>query len=249
MRSCWFLLLWLLVPSANAEPVTIAVASNFIIPAGELVAAFEQSTGHAVQVSSASTGVLYAAARNGARYAALLAADSERPRRLEEEGIGVAGTRFTYAVGTLVLWSADPELAGSDCRSVLDSLGKRRLAIANPVTAPYGAAAQAFLRQAGLWDAVEGNLVFGQNIAQALQFVATRNASIGLVAASQLHSPQLPDATCQWPVPAELHPPIEQQAILLHAGRSHDAATAFLDFIRGPQGRAIIEAQGYGVPD
>jgi molybdate transport system substrate-binding protein len=249
MRSCWFLLLWLLVPSANAEPVTIAVASNFIIPAGELVAAFEQSTGHAVQVSSASTGVLYAAARNGARYAALLAADSERPRRLEEEGIGVAGTRFTYAVGTLVLWSADPELAGSDCRSVLDSLGKRRLAIANPVTAPYGAAAQAFLRQADLWDAVEGNLVFGQNIAQALQFVATRNASIGLVAASQLQSEQLPDATCQWPVPAELHPPIEQQAILLNAGRGHEAATAFLEFTRGPQGRAIIEAQGYGVPD
>ena len=123
MRPCWFLSFLLLATSVDAEPVTVGVASNFIAPMGELVSAFEQATGHVVQVSSASTGVLYAAARNGARYAALLAADSERPRRLEEEGIAVAGTRFTYAVGSLVLWSADPRLAGSDCRSALDDLG------------------------------------------------------------------------------------------------------------------------------
>ncbi len=249
MRSCRFLIFLLLAPSADAEPVTVAVASNFITPMAELVAAFEQASGQVVQVSPASTGVLYAAARNGARYAALLAADSERPRRLEQEGIGIPGTRFTYAIGTLVLWSADPALAGSDCRSVLDDLGRRRLAIANPVTAPYGAAAKSFLQQAGLWEQVQGNLVYGQNIAQTLQFVATRNASLGLVAASQVNGDQLPEAACQWAVPASTHPPIEQQAILLGKDGGNDIAAEFLDFVSGPEGRAIIRAQGYEVPD
>ncbi len=249
MRSCWLLSCLLIAASADAERVTVAVASNFVVPMGELVGAFEQSTGQAIQVSSASTGVLYAAIRNGARYAALLAADSERPQRLEQEGSGVPGTRFTYAIGTLVLWSADSSLEGSDCRAVLDELGTRRLAIANPVTAPYGAAARDFLQSAGLWSQVEGNLVYGQNIAQALQFVATRNASLGLVAASQVHSEQVPEATCQWPVPADLHAPIEQQAILLRPAESNDVARAFLEFVRGPEGRAIIQSQGYEVPD
>jgi molybdate transport system substrate-binding protein len=249
MRSCWFLSLLLLAPSADAEPVTVGVASNFIAPMEELVAAFERATGHVVQVSTASTGVLYAAARNGARYAALLAADSERPQRLEEEGVAVAGSRFTYAIGSLVLWSADPRLAGSDCRSALDDLGTRRLAIANPVIAPYGAAAKTFLQQAGLWEQVQPNLVFGQNIAQTLQFVATRNASLGLVAAAQTHSEQLPDATCHWAVPAAMHAPIEQQAILLQQGVGNDVATEFLEFVGGPAGRAIIVEHGYEVPD
>jgi molybdate transport system substrate-binding protein len=249
MRPCWFLSFLLFATSVDAEPVTVGVASNFIAPMGELVSAFEQATGHVVQVSSASTGVLYAAARNGARYAALLAADSERPRRLEEEGIAVAGTRFTYAVGSLVLWSADPRLAGSDCRSALDDLGARRLAIANPITAPYGAAAKSFLQQAGLWGQVQANLVFGQNISQALQFVATRNASLGLIAGSQVRAVQLPDATCQWAVPLTMHAPIEQQAVLLQRPGGNDIGMAFLEFVRGPEGRAIIRAQGYEVPD
>ncbi len=249
MRPCWFLSILLSALSVDAEPVTVGVASNFIAPMEELVAAFEQATGHVVQVSSASTGVLYAAARNGARYAALLAADSERPQRLEAEGVAVAGTRFTYAIGSLVLWSADPRLAGSDCRSALDELGTRRLAIANPVTAPYGAAAKTFLQQAGMWEQVQSNLVFGQNIAQTMQFVATRNASLGLVATSQTHSAQLPDATCQWAVPLSMHPPIEQQAVLLQRPGDNAIGVAFLEFIRGPEGRAIIRSSGYEVPD
>ena len=132
---------------------------------------------------------------------------------------------------------------------MLDDLGKRRLAIANPVTAPYGAAAQAFLQQAGLWDQVQDRLVFGQNIAQTLQFVATRNASLGLIATSQAGSAQLPEPTCQWAVPTAMHPPIEQQAVLLGPGQGHAAAAAFLEFVAGPEGRAIIRAQGYEVID
>ena len=249
MRSHRLFLPLLLLTSAHAEPVTVAVASNFLTPMAELVAAFEGSTGERVRVSSASTGVLYAAIRNGAGYAAFLAADSERPRLLEAEGLGVPGTRFTYAIGTLELWSADPRLANRDCRAVLDDLGNRRLAIANPVTAPYGAAAQAFLQRAGLWEAVEDNLVFGQNIAQTLQFVVTRNASLGLIATAQARSGRLPQPTCRWPVPAAMHPPIEQQAILLQSAADNGAAIAFLDFVAGPEGRAIIRAQGYEVKD
>lgn len=249
MRSHRLLLPLLLLSSAHAEPVTIAVASNFIAPMNELVAAFEASTGRTVRVSSASTGVLYAAIRNGAGYAAFMAADSERPRLLEADGLGVAGTRFTYATGTLELWSADPRLASGDCRAALDDLGNRRLAIANPATAPYGAAAKAFLQRAGLWQAVENNLVFGQNIAQTLQFVVTRNASLGLIAASQSESGRLPEPACRWRVPAAMHPPIEQQAILLQSGVNDDGAIAFLEFLAGPEGRAIVRAQGYEVGD
>lgn len=249
MRSHRLLLPLLLLTSAHAEPVTVAVASNFITPMAELVAAFEDSTGQAVRVSSASTGVLYAAIRNGAGYAAFMAADSERPRLLEADGIGVSGTRFTYAIGTLELWSADPGLATGDCRAALDDLGNRRLAIANPVTAPYGAAAQAFLEQAGLWQTVQGNLVFGQNIAQTLQFVVTRNASLGLIAASQARSGRLPEPVCRWPVPPAMHPPVEQQAILLRTAADNATAIAFLEFVAGPEGRAIIRAQGYEVTD
>lgn len=239
----------LLMQPALAEPVTIAVASNFITPMNELVSAFEQSTGHQLRISTASTGILYAAIRNGARYAAFLAADSDRPRRLEQEGVGVPDTRFTYAIGTLELWSVDPSLQGKDCRSVLDDLGRRRLAIANPVTAPYGAAAKAFLEQAGLWETVEPNLVYGQNIVQTLQFVGTRNASLGLIATSQAQSDRVPKATCRWPVPADMHPPIEQQAILLGSAERHEVAASFLDFMASQDGKAIISAHGYRVVD
>ena len=237
----------LLAQPALAEPVTIAVASNFITPMNELVSEFEQSTGHQVRTSTASTGILYAAIRNGARYAAFLAADSDRPRRLEQDGFGVPNTRFTYAIGTLELWSVDPKLEGKDCRSVLDDLGKRRLAIANPVTAPYGAAAKAFLEQADLWEAVQRNLVYGQNIVQTLQFVGTRNASLGLIATSQAQSGRLPEPTCRWPVPEDSHPPIEQQAILLGPPKHNEIAASFLDFIGSPKGKAIITSHGYGV--
>ena len=229
--------------------MTAAVASNFVMPMADLVESFEQATGHQVEMSSSSTGVLFAAVSNGAKYAVLLAADAERPRRLEEAGLGITGSRFTYAVGRLELWSVDPDLAGQDCRKQLDKLGKRRLAIANPVTAPYGAAAKSFLQSAGLWDAVESNLVYGQNIAQTLQFVVTRNASLGLIAAAQSQSGRLPEPSCRWTVPATMHEPINQQAVLLTAGADNPVATAFLEFLRSGQGRAIIRSHGYEVPD
>lgn len=249
MRLSVFLWSLLFCSSVCGEQVSVAVASNFIAPMAELATRFEHSSGHEVRSSAASTGMLYAAIRNGAGYEVLLAADVERPERLEKDGLGVAGTRFTYAIGALELWSAEPGLAGADCRAVLDDLGARRLAIANPVTAPYGAAAKSFLQHAGLWDKVHDRLVFGQNIAQTLQFVVTRNASLGLISAAQANAAGLPQPACRWPVPASLHPPIEQQAILLQPGTGSEAARAFIAFLQGGEGREIVRAHGFEVPD
>ena len=238
----------LLAGTAWSWPLTIAVASNFRVPAEEIAARFTAETGHEVRISSGSTGKLYAQIINGAPFAIFLAADSERPKRLEEQMYGVAATRVTYAVGRLVLWSRDPALGEGDCRAALKDLQGRRLAIANPQTAPYGAAAREFLRAEGVWDIAEPNLVFGESIAQTLHFVATGNAHLGLVARSQALDNRLPEATCAWTVPAELHAPIEQQAIKHYKTPDGAAADEFLAFLQGATAREIISRHGYEVP-
>lgn len=249
IRLVTLLIAALLVAAANAEQLTIAVASNFRAPAEEIAAQFMQETGHTVRISSASTGKLYAQIVNGAPFDILLAADSGHPRRLEESGLGVTGTRLTYAIGGLVLWSRDPDNANEDCRAQLDDIGHRRLAIANPETAPYGIAAKEFLQAEGLWQELEPRLVYGENIAQALHFVATGNAELGLIARSQALDERLPAATCTWLVPAELHDPIEQQAIMLERAADTAAAGTFLDYLQGATSRDITARYGYGVPE
>lgn len=224
--------------------MTVAAASNFAAAAREIVADFEASSGFAARVTTASTGKLYAQIRHGAPFDVLLAADRERPRQLEASGTGVTGTRFTYAIGTLVLWSRGI----SDCREVLADPGDIRIALANPDTAPYGAAAQQFLEHAGLWEVARSRLVTGENIAQALQFVASGNAELGFIAGAQLHAPSLPAAACAWPVPGETHELIEQQAILLRRGAGNEGAMAFLSYLRGQAGRDIILRHGYVLP-
>jgi molybdate transport system substrate-binding protein len=233
--------------SLQAETLTIAVASNFSQPAKELVSRYEAATGNAVRVTTASTGKLYAQIKNGAPFDILLAADAERPRLLEESGVGIAGTRFTYAIGGLVLWSQDPDLAGKDCKGQLDKLGARKLAIANPLTAPYGLAAREALQAAGLWEDVQDNLVFGENISQTLHFVVSRNATLGIIATSQAKDPRLPDATCSWPIPPTMYDPIEQQAILLSRASDNEAAGDFMSYLRGSLATDIIVAHGYKV--
>jgi molybdate transport system substrate-binding protein len=232
--------------AAAAEPLTIAVASNFARPAAAIAERFEKETGRPVRLTTGSTGQLYAQIVHGAPFDVFLAADAERPRRLEASGQGVAGTRFSYAAGSLVLWSRDPELAGRDCRAALDALGNKRLAIANPDTAPYGLAARQFLEAAGLWDAVSPRIVYGENIAQTLHFVVSGNASLGLIAGSEAADPRLPAPTCRWDVPQSSHEPIVQQAILLRS--SAPGAKQFMDFLRGPDAKAIIRGYGYTVP-
>jgi molybdate transport system substrate-binding protein len=206
---------------------------------------FAQVAGYELRITTASTGKLYAQIVNGAPFDVLLAADAERPRRLEAAGDGVPGTRFTYAVGALVLWSRQLE----DCRAALQRADAGRVAIANPDTAPYGAAARAYLQRAGLWNSLQRRLVIGENIAQTLQFAASGNAQLGFIARSQLHAPSLPEASCSWPVPEEMYAPIAQQAILLQRGAESDGARAFVDFLRSDAGRAIILRHGYRLPE
>lgn len=233
------------VAATGEDVVTVAAASNFSLAVDDLAAQFTESTGQRVRVTTASTGKLYAQVVNGAPFDVLLAADSARPESLEASGIGVPGTRFTYAIGELMLWSRRFD----DCRAALDNPRNAHIAIANPDIAPYGAAAREFLQQAGLWQSVRSQLVIGENISQALQFTASGNAQLGFIARSQLHAPSLPDATCTWPVPSSMHAPVEQQAILLQHGAGTDGARRFLQFLRSDAGRVIIARHGYRLPE
>ena len=230
---------------ALADSLLVAVASNFTATAQEIAAEFHIDSGHDVRISGASTGKLFVQIQNGAPFDVLLAADSARPERLESFGFGVRNSRFTYAIGQLVLWSRNPAIKQSACREHLRQLGSAHLAIANPDTAPYGAAARQTLMQLGLWDRVQPRLVIGENIAQSLQFVASGNASLGFVAKSQIGNARLPEASCLWEVPPDFHAPIEQQAILLQRAANNPVAHAFLEFLRSESGRAIIARNGY----
>ncbi len=248
MRSLLFVALFGSMLAAHAGEVTVAVAANFATTAGELARAFETRTGHRVRLVSGSTGRLYAQAVNGAPFDVLLAADVERPRRLEADGLAHAGSRRTYAIGRLVAWSRDPALAGRDCLEALRDPGAGRIALANPDLAPYGAAAREYLERAGLWASLSPNAVLGENVAQTLQFAVSGGARIGFVAASQLESTALPEASCASPVPADLHAPIEQQGVLLERADENAAAVAFLDWIVAPEAQSIIEDAGYRRP-
>lgn len=231
------------------DGVTIAVASNFATTAAELSAAFTKVSAVPVRISPGSTGKLYAQIINGAPFDLFLAADSQRPLLLEQSGYAVSGSRQTYAVGSLVLWSRDERLRGKDCRKVLEDGDYRWLALANPATAPYGAAAREYLEKAGLWKAASRRAVFGENIAQTLQFVATGNATLGFVALSQTKDPHLPAATCAWIVPAPSLTTLQQQLVLLQRAGSNAGARQFQEFLGSPAAKEIIGRHGYTVPD
>ena len=231
------------------DVVTIAVASNFATTAAELSAAFTEVSAVPVRISPGSTGKLYAQIVNGAPFDLFLAADSLRPLLLEQSGYAVTGSRQTYAVGSLVLWSRDERLRDKDCREALEQGDYRWLALANPATAPYGAAAREYLEKAGLWESASQRVVFGENIVQTLQFVATGNATMGFVALSQTKDPRLPPATCAWTVPAPSLTSLQQQLVLLHRAGSNTGARQFIEFLVSPAARKIIGRHGYTVPD
>lgn len=228
---------------AAADEVRIAVAANFTPTLERLVELFASETGHRAILSSASTGKHYAQIRNGAGFDVFLAADDERPAQLERDGVGVAGSRFVYAEGRLVLWVPGSAALG-DPAAFLAAGGYRRLAIAHPRLAPYGRAAQEVLQHWGLWDRLRERLVRGENVGQAFQFVATGNAEAGLVALAQVLAVDPSRRGSYRPIAAELHTPIAQQAMLLRPGA---AAESFLDFLRGPRAAAEIRRDGYEV--
>ena len=231
-----------------AEPLRVAVASNFLMPAKELAARFEKTSGQAVTLSAGSTGKLYAQIVHGAPFSVLLAANATEPERLEEEGLAVSGSRFTYAAGRLVLWSLDPDLLKAGGGEDLIRRGDfGRLAIANPKTAPYGAAAVQTLRALAQDPASLGpRVVRGENVSQTYQFIATGNVDLGFVALSQVSNPQRPAQGSFWIVPEDLHEPIEQQAVLLTRAAEDIQAKAFLAYLQGPVARELIAAYGYG---
>ena len=243
------LILWiatlvsLSLPCQSAE-VNAAVAANFAAPMQRIAMAFEQETGHKAILSFGSTGNLYAQIRNGAPFQILLSADSQTPAKLESEGLGLTGSRFTYAVGTLVLWSKQPGFV-DEKGDVLRVAKFERIAIANPKLAPYGVAALQTLTQLGVLSSVQPKLVQGENIAQAFQFVATENAQLGLVALSQVMVDGKIAQGSAWIVPSKLHAPIAQDAILLVKGRDNPAAVALMRYLQSDRVKVIIRSYGY----
>lgn len=231
--------------SVRAGEVQVAVAANFAAPFAKIGERFTAATGHRLKVSSGATGKFYAQIVHGAPFEVLLAADDTTPERLVAEGRGVAGTAFTYALGRLALWSAQPGLVDAQ-GAVLGSATVKHVAIANPKVAPYGAAAMEVIRARGLADALAPKLVTGESIAQAFQFVATGNAEIGFVAWSQLAAPGQPARGSWWRVPAALHGEIRQDAVLLKAGEKNPAARALLAFLRSEPALAVVREYGYG---
>ncbi len=231
---------------ANADEVQVAVAANFTAPMQRIAADFEKDTGHKVQLAFGSTGKLYAQIRNGAPFEILLAADDTTPEKLEKEGAGVAGSRFTYAIGKLVLWSSQPGVV-DDKGDVLKKGDFKHVAIANPKLAPYGAAAIETLAALKLLDAIQPRFVQGENIAQTHQFVATGNAEIGFIALSQVMKDGKIAAGSARIVPASLHQPIRQDAVLLDKGNGKAAAEALMKYLRSDQAAAVITSFGYAL--
>lgn len=242
----WLLALLLLTTSTAALPadVRVAVAANFTAPMRQIAAAFEADTGHRALLSFGATGKLYAQITNGAPFEVFLAADERTPGRLEEAGYAVAGSRFTYAVGRLVLWSAKPGFV-DDQGAVLKTGVFRHLAIASPKTAPYGAAAMQTMERLGVAAAIKPKLVTGENITQAYQFVATGNAELGFVALSQVTENNKLTGGSAWTVPADLSGVIRQDAVVLQTGGDNPAAKALADYLKGERAAAIIHAFGY----
>jgi molybdate transport system substrate-binding protein len=244
LRTLFGLAAAALTGSALAAEVQVAVAANFTAPMQAIARQFEQNSGHRVLAAYGATGQLYAQIGNGAPFELLLAADQSTPARLEQEGLAVPGSRFTYATGALVLWSAQPGYVDAQGQVLRDG-DFRHLALANPKAAPYGLAAYQVLEQLGLRQAVAGRLVEGQSISQALQFVASGNAELGFVALSQVYQDGEIAEGSAWLVPATLYQPLHQDAVLLRPGADSPAAQALLDYLKSPAAAAIIRRYGY----
>ncbi len=230
--------------SVVADEIRVAVASNFTYVVKNIAKHFTARTGHTVALIFGSTGKHYAQIKNGAPFDVFLAADVRRPDLLEQEGVALPGSRFTYAVGKVVLWSPKGEYVDS-AGEVLERGRFRHLAIANPKLAPYGKAAQEILHARKIWDTLQGSIVRGEDIGQTLQFVKSGNAELGFVSYSQIKRPGYPLEGSFWEIPQSLYTPIEQQAVLL---KENSIARAFLAFLKSEKSRNLIREYGYSVP-
>ncbi|WP_439865566.1 molybdate ABC transporter substrate-binding protein [Pseudomonas syringae] len=230
--------------SAFADEVQVAVAANFTAPIQAIAKDFEKDTGHTLVAAFGATGQIYTQIKNGAPFEVFLSADDTTPAKLEQEGDTVKGSRFTYAIGTLALWSAKEGYVDSK-GDALKANQYQHLSIANPKTAPYGLAATQVLSKLGLTEATKAKIVEGQSITQAYQFVSTGNAELGFVALSQVYKDGKLTSGSAWIVPDSLHDPIKQDAVILAKGKDNAAAKALVEYLKGPKAAAIIKSFGY----
>ncbi|HQA11310.1 molybdate ABC transporter substrate-binding protein [Zoogloea sp.] len=230
--------------SVRADEVSVAVAANFSAPMQKIAADFEKATGHKAQLVFGSTGKFYAQIKAGAPFQMLLAADDETPARLVKEGDGVAGSRFTYAIGKLVLWSPKPGYV-DDKGEVLKTGSFAHLAIANPKLAPYGLAATETMQALGLSSALQSRLVTAESISQALQFVVSGNAELGFIAYSQIHKDGRLINGSYWIVPSKYHSPIRQDLVVLEKGQGSAAVAALAGYLKSDAAKAVIKSYGY----
>lgn len=241
---------WLLLSAfaTRADTVLVAVASNFTKPMTEIAAAFEKFTGHSADLSFGSSGKFVSQLENGGPFEVFLSADDKNPIKLEQSGLAVKNSRFTYALGKLVLWSATPGLV-DDQGQILGKGGFKHLALANPKLAPYGAAAVEVLKNQGVFDELQPLFVQGENIAQTHQFISTGNAELGFIALSQVIDNGKLATGSGWIIPADRYKPIRQDAILLENGAENPAAPALLKFLKSPEALAIIRKYGYDLAE
>jgi molybdate transport system substrate-binding protein len=235
--------------ATNAQEIRVAAAADLKFALDELDAQYQKQTGKKIDVSYGSSGNFFAQIQNGAPFDLLLSADIEYPRKLEAAGLAEPGTLYEYAVGRIVIWmpaDARADVAKLGWKALLEP-GLERIAIANPEHAPYGRAAVAALRNAGVYEQVRRRLVYGENIAQAAQFVASGSAQAGILALSLAVSPPM-RAGKRWEIPADMHPPIEQGAIILKSAKDKEGARAFLAFLKSDAARKILESYGFVLP-
>lgn len=232
--------------TAMGDTVSVAVAANFTAPMQKIAALFEAETGHKAALSFGSTGRFYAQIKNGAPFDVLLAADDKTPAKLVEEELALAPTQITYAIGKLVLYSRNPSIV-DDQGHVLKQAQPGKIAIADPKLAPYGLAAQQTLRALGVYAQLQPNLVVGESIGQAYQFIATENALMGFVALSQVSAADQKQAGSSWIVPQALYDPIRQNAVVLARGKDNPAASSLIKFLQTQAAHDVIRSYGYGL--
>jgi molybdate transport system substrate-binding protein len=235
---------------AQGKEIRIAAAADLNFAMGELAEKFEKQTGIIVNVTYGSSGNFFSQLQNGAPFDLFFSADIAYPRKLASAGLTEPQTLYEYAIGRIVIWTpadAKVDVSKEGWKSLLDASVKK-IAIANSEHAPYGRAAVAALQKAGIYESIKAKLVYGENISQAAQFVQSGNAQAGIVALSLAVSPAMRDGK-RWEIPADLHPALEQGAVILKDAKNKDAARAFLEFVKSPPGRAILANFGFEVPD